>query len=116
VFVSVPDDRHLDVRRRALKRAIIRFVAKQKIEVVGFEPHQFGLGLPVNRDIWTLERARKLIRKSDGALILALARTHVRIMEPETAGAGRAISLPTVYNHLEGARAIAADLPAFILF
>jgi hypothetical protein len=116
VFVSVPDDRHLDVRRRALKRAIIRFIAKQQIEVVGFEPHQFGLGLPVNREIWTIERAGKLIRRSDGALILALARTNVQIVEPETAGTGRAIALPTVYNHLEGALAVAADLPVFILF
>jgi hypothetical protein len=116
VFVSVPDDRHLDVRRRALKRAIIRFIAKQQVEVVGFETHQFGLGLPVNREIWSFERAGKLIRKCDGALILALARTNVHILGPEAGGAGRATALPTVYNHLEGALAVAAELPVLILF
>src|SRR5207253_2158440 len=38
IFVSVPDDRHLDDRRKALKRAIIRFIAEQQFDVVGLAP------------------------------------------------------------------------------
>jgi hypothetical protein len=44
IFVSVPDDRHLDNRRLQLKRAIISFVAGRGFEMDGFEPEQYGAG------------------------------------------------------------------------
>lgn len=116
VFVSVPDDRHLDDRRKELKQAIIRFISSRGIEAVGFETEQFGLGLPVKRQAWTVERASKLIKKCDGALILALARREVSVIGANGAFTGEVVLLPTVYNHLEGALAVAAELPILILF
>ena len=68
IFVSVPDDRHLDDRRKALKRAIIRFIAEQEFDVVGFEPEQFGAGLAMNLETWTVEKADRLIRRCDGVV------------------------------------------------
>jgi hypothetical protein len=121
IFVSVPDDRHLDLRRNGLKRAIISFVAKQGFELAGFETEQFGTGQTKNLDIWTAEKANKLIRRCDGALILALARTYVRLLDPENSDEGgrkpdMVLALPTPYNHLEGALAISQQLPLLILF
>ena len=119
VFVSVPDDRHLDARRKALKRAIVRFIAKQDFDVVGFEPEQFGAGRRKNLQSWTVEKANNRIRQCDAALILALARMHVRKVAPTNGKAGKvrasAFLLPTAYNHLEGALAIAQQLPLLIL-
>jgi hypothetical protein len=100
IFVSVLDDRHLTARQRALKRAILRRVEKQGFEVTVFEPEQFGVGRPKNLQDWTVDRARKRIRRCDGALVLAFAQI----------GSG----LPTPYNHLEGALAVAHDLPLLI--
>jgi hypothetical protein len=116
VFVSVPDDRHLDDRRKALKRAILKRIADNDIELVGFETEQFGAGIAMNREIWTVERASKLIKKCDGALVLALARRTVEILGPFREANREPVSLPTVYNHLEGALAVSAHLPVFILF
>jgi len=120
IFVSVPDDRHLDKRRRAIKRAVIRFIAQQNFGVVGFEPEQFGAGLTKNLETWTVEKADRLIRRCDGVLILALARMHVRISESEndqnSQDTKKVFTLPTPYNHLEGALGLAQHLPVFILF
>jgi hypothetical protein len=119
IFVSVPDDRHLDTRRRSLKKTIIKFIAKQGFDVTGFEPEQYGADLPVNRESWTVDRAKDRIRKCDGVLILALARLHVRVFRSEddinTNGVGFISTLPTPYNHLEGALALAQGLPVLIL-
>lgn len=104
VFVSVPDDRHLDDRRKALKRAIVSFITRQGFDVVGFESEQFGAGLPMNFESWTVEKANRLIRRSDGVLILALARMRVRILNFEddisSQNTDRIFTLPTPYNHL----------------
>jgi hypothetical protein len=111
-FISVPDNRHLDSRRKRLKESVIRFVASQDFEVVGFEPEQFGTGLPVNREDWTLDKAIRLMQRCDGAIVLALARMHVSV-----GGAHQATTaLTTAYNHLEGALALALHLPVLVLF
>ena len=114
IFISVPDNRHLDERRKSLKRTIIRFIKNQGFEVTGFEPEQFGAGLPTNRESWTVDRAIERIRRCDGVLILALARLHVRIFRSEDEtnfkDAGWISTLPTPYNHLEGALAACARI------
>ena len=119
IFISVTDNRHLDERRKSLKRAIIRFIKNQGFEVTGFEPEQFGAGLPTNRESWTVDRAKERIRRCDGVLILALARLHVRIFrsedETKIKDAGWISTLPTPYNHLEGALALAQELPVLII-
>src|SRR4051812_11685768 len=79
IFVSVPDDRHLDDRRRSLKRAISGAIDKLGFEIVGFEPEQLGTGLPANPDAWTVARAQALLRRCDGVLVLALARMHIHV-------------------------------------
>jgi len=118
IFVSVPDDRHLDERRKRLKKAIISFIADQDYNMVGFEPEQFGAGLPKNLADWTVDRADKLIRRCDGAVVLALARNHVRVVDlVDRRRRDRSdLALPSSYNHLEGALALAQHLPVFILF
>src|SRR5262245_23814329 len=83
VFVSVPDDRHLDDRRRSLKRAMVSAVAGLGFEVVGFEPEQFGTGLAAHPNEWTVARAQALLQRCDGVLVLALARMHVHVVRPE---------------------------------
>jgi Predicted nucleotide-binding protein containing TIR-like domain len=74
----------------------------------------------MNLETWTVEKANKLIRRCDGVLILTLARIRVRILEPEndknSQDIGRISTLPTPYNHLEGALALAQQLPVLILF
>lgn len=117
IFVSVPDDLHLDDRRKALKRAIIGFVKKQGFNVVGFEPEQWGARLVKNLQTWEMAKANQLIRRCDGALVLALARLHVRVVAPNdfnNADAGRIFPQPTPYNHLEGALALAQQLPLLL--
>ncbi len=120
IFVSVPDDRHLDARRKALKRTIIRFIARQGFEVLGFHPEQFGVGRPKNLESWTVDRAIQLIRRCDGVLILALASQSVRTLDPQehrrTPDAGAISMLPRPSNHLEGGLAVAQQLPILILF
>lgn len=73
----------------------------------------------MNLEAWTVEKAEKLIRRCDGALVLALARTYAHIVRPEQDegewSAGTPSGLPTPYNHLEGALALAQQLPVFIL-
>src|SRR6185295_2622634 len=119
IFVSVPDDRHLDDRRKALKRAITKFVGKN-FDVDGFEREQFGTKKPMNLEDWTVDKADRLIKRCDGVLILALARIHALIFESESDQksqvAGRVATLPTSYNHLEGALGLAQHLPLLILF
>jgi hypothetical protein len=119
VFVSVPDDRHLDNRRKRLKRSIIAAIMSHGIEVTGFEPEQFDDTIQANLEEWTAERAGELMKRCDGALVLALGRTRVHILGNANESTSQAIGgvslLPTVYNHLEGALAFAARIPLFIL-
>jgi len=119
VFISVPDDRHLDERRQQVKRAVISAVASQNLSPVGFEPEQFGTGELVNSEDWTVDKASKLISHCDGAVVLALARTHARILKSEhdeDLPDQRIVSaLPTAYNHLEGALALSQRLPVLIV-
>ena len=117
LFVSVPDDRYLDARRQGLKMAIIGAVAAHGFEMVGFEPEQFGAGMPMHLDVWSVERALKMLRRCDGALVLALARStafvHYAAAPPFPVPAGP-VPLPTPYNHLEGALAISLGLPVLL--
>src|SRR5260370_38168770 len=104
VFISVPDDRHLNGRRQELKRAVIRAITGEGFIPVGFEPEQFGTGELVNAEDWTVDKASKLIRNCDGALVLALARTHAHVLrsedDEETEDQRSLSAFPTAYNHL----------------
>jgi hypothetical protein len=95
VFVSVPRDNHLDDRQKILKRAILSLLREK-----GFEPQEFQVsGLPL-RKAYTFEAVREIMARCHGVLILAFARWR----DPS---ARKDLSLPTVWNHFEGAFAIA---------
>lgn len=119
IFVSVPDDRHLNDRRRGLKRAIVGAVADLGFDVVGFEPEQFGTDLAANPDEWTVGRAQTLLQRCDGLLVLALARMHIHVADSEADLAPASVPVPkpvpTTYNHLEGALGISLGLPLLVV-
>lgn len=112
IFISVPDDRHLDAERIALKKAILKGISDSGLDIIGFEQHQFGKSSHL--DSWTVERANELIHRSDGVVVLALARLTVQVIDPKS-GPSLPITQPTPYNHLEGALAISAGVPLLIL-
>ena len=76
---------------------------------------------PVQNEIgeklfWT--RLDTLIRRCDGALVLALARNHVQVLQNDSGlpyASNNVLAMPTVYNHLEGALALAQQLPLLIV-
>ena len=91
VFVSVPRDHNLDERQKSLKRAILEKLVRE-----GLEPQEFQVsGLPL-RSPYTFEALSDIMRRCHGALVLAFGRWK------DPSGAAR-ISMPTVWNHFEGA-------------
>lgn len=95
VFVSVPRDNHLDDRQKALKTAILELLREKNIE-----PQEFQVsGLP-SRKAYTLEAVREIMSRCHGVLILAFARWR-------DSSHRQNLALPTVWNHFEGAFAIA---------
>jgi predicted nucleotide-binding protein len=115
LFVSVTDNRYLDRRRQAIKHAIMKSIESAGFDPVGFEPHQWKIGRRVNLDVWTVERANELLRTCDGMLVLALARSHVRVTSPPAAATSVERPVPTPYNHLEGALALSRGLPLLVV-
>jgi hypothetical protein len=95
VYVSVPRDQNLDERQQILKHTIL-----DQIRENGLEPQEFQVsGLPL-RYPYTFEAVREIMARCHGALIMAFARWR----DPS---GGEAICMPTVWNHFEGAFAVA---------
>jgi hypothetical protein len=95
VYVSSPRDHHLDDRQRGLKYAILA-----KLRSEGLEPQEFRVsGLPL-RTPYTFDAVRDIMARCHGALILAFARWR----DPSGTAS---VAMPTVWNHLEGAFAVA---------
>jgi len=95
VYVSVPRDHHLDERQRVLKHAILN-----KLRQAGLEPQEFHVsGLPL-RSPYTFGAVKDIMARCHGALILAFARWR----DPSE---GERVAMPTVWNHFEGAFALA---------
>jgi hypothetical protein len=95
VFISVPTDENLDSRQRTLKHAIL-----DGIRTEGFEPQEFlvsGLALHMP---YSFANAYDVISRCQGALVLAFARWRTRT--PVSS-----LAVPTVWNHYEGALALA---------
>jgi len=92
VYVSVPRDHNLpEERQRILKHSILDKLREKK-----FEPQEFHVsGLPV-RAGYTFDHVRSIMNRCHGVLILAFARWP----------SGGAMSMPTVWNHFEGAVAL----------
>jgi hypothetical protein len=95
IFVSVPRDHNLEAPQRALKHAILAELRGNRLD-----PQEFQVsGLPL-RSPYTFQAVRDIMARCHGALILAFARWH-----DESVSGGLAI--PTVWNHFEGAFALA---------
>ncbi len=95
VFVSVPRDHNLGPTQRILKQAILKELRTQ-----GIEPQEFQVsGLPL-RSPYTFQAVRDIMARCHGALILGFARWHDQ-------GVRNGLAIPTVWNHFEGAFALA---------
>jgi hypothetical protein len=95
VYVSVPRDNNLDERQQILKHSIL-----DKLRSKGLEPQEFQVsGLPL-RSAYTFDAVKDIMTRCHGALILAFARWH------DPSGSER-VAMPTVWNHFEGAFALA---------
>ena len=95
IFVSVPRNHHLNDQQRVFKKAILDKLRSEKCE-----PQEFHVsGLPLSSP-YTFEAARDIMSRCHGVLILAFARWH----DPSGGGG---IAMPTVWNHFEGAFAVA---------
>lgn len=95
VFVSVPRDHNLREPQRLLKRAVLAHLRAN-----GLDPQEFQVsGLPV-RAPYTIEAVRDIMSRCHGVLVLAFARWHDDSVDD-------GLALPTVWNHFEGAFAIA---------
>lgn len=95
VFVSVPRDHNLREPQRLLKRSVLAHLRAN-----GLEPQEFQVsGLPV-RSPYTIEALREIMSRCHGVLVLAFARWHDDSVDD-------GLALPTVWNHFEGAFAIA---------
>ena len=99
IFISVPTDQNLDARQRSIKHAILDGVRNE-----GFEPQEFlvsGLALHM---AYNFANAREVMDRCQGAIILAFARWHY----------GNA-AIPTVWNHYEGALALALQKETLVI-
>jgi hypothetical protein len=95
VYVSVPRDHHLNDSQKALKHSIYALMERN-----GLEPQEFHVsGLPL-RYPYTFDAVRDIMSRCQGVLILAFARWR------DPAGIV-GLALPTVWNHFEGAFAVA---------
>jgi predicted nucleotide-binding protein len=95
VYVSVPRNHNLGEGQRILKRSIL-----DKLRSKGLEPQEFHVsGLPLASP-YTFDAVRDIMTRCHGALILAFARWR----DPS---GGEKIAIPTVWNHFEGAFALA---------
>ena len=79
-----------------------------KIAQLEFEPQEFHIsGIPKG-DAWSFERAIDVMRKCDGALILALMRWI-------DSNGNTSVPIPSEYSHFEGALALSCGLPTFVV-
>lgn len=102
VFVSVPRDHHLLEAQKKFKHAILK-----DLRSAGIEPQEFQVsGLPL-RSPYTFNAVREIMPRCHGVLILAFARWH----DPSEKG----LATPTVWNHFEGAYALALQKEILVI-
>jgi len=95
VYVSVPRDHNLSEEQSVLKHAIL-----EKLRGNGIEPQEFQVSGLALRAPYTFAAVNDIMARCHGALILAFARWR----DPEK---DSRLALPTVWNHFEGAFALA---------
>jgi hypothetical protein len=103
IYVSAPYHSVVDERHGDLKTAILNYLESQ-----GMEPQHFlESGIPAGWG-WNFAAANDVMRRCHGAVILAFPRWRFRIGDTD-------YSMPTEYNHFEGALASAHRLPLLIV-
>lgn len=95
IFVSVPRDQNLSDSQRQLKRAIL-----DDLRAKNLEPQEFQVSGLALRSPYTFEAVRTIMARCHGVLILAFARWRDPTKSDD-------LALPTVWNHFEGAFALA---------
>lgn len=104
IFVSVPSDNKLDQRQIKLKEAIRRALKRG-----GYDLNEFGkMGIP-RRMPWTYDNIQGVLRRCQGAAILAFNVGSYQYRSGETVGA------VSEYNHIEGTLALAQSLPLLVV-
>jgi predicted nucleotide-binding protein with TIR-like domain len=102
IYVSVPNDKRLDERRRRLKAAILA-----KLRQAGYQPQEFmESGVPENLS-WSFENVELVMQKCVGAAVICFPRWT--ISDPSKTG------LISGYIHYEGAVALTHGLPVLLL-
>lgn len=91
---------------RRLRNALLK-----RLKLAGFQPQEFGVsGIPMDETLdWSFSQAERVMCRCSGAMILVLPRWRM------LAENGEPCWLPTEYNHVEGALALAQDLPVLII-
>ncbi|HZF51970.1 MAG TPA: nucleotide-binding protein [Polyangiaceae bacterium] len=103
IYISSPMAKNLTPGQLAAKEELIRRVIS-----AGFDPQEFHTrGLP-SGDSWNFERARQLMSRCHGAVILAFEQWKDTRKKPP-------VVMPTEYTHFEGALAIALDKQLLII-
>jgi hypothetical protein len=103
IYVSAPYQSVLSDRHGQLKIAVLKYLESQ-----GMEPQHFlESGIPAGWG-WNFAAANDVMRRCHGAVILAFPRWRFTVDD-------RTYSMPTEYNHFEGALASAHRLPLLIL-
>jgi hypothetical protein len=101
IYIHAPYKPEFD--REKIKRGVL-----ERIRRLEFDPQEFHVsGIPKG-DSWNFDRAIKVMRQCDGALILALMR-HMY------ADGSTKILMPSEYSHFEGALALSCNLPCLVI-
>lgn len=104
IYISTPFDKVLQPGMLKIKKEILR-----AIEAEGMDLQEFMVsGLP-QQTPFSFESANQLMSRCQGAVILGFARWEW------TVSSNQVVRMPTEYNHIEGALAIAHQVPLLIL-
>jgi hypothetical protein len=103
VFVSVTSNKSLDVRRKALKDAVL-----SKLTNEGLEPQEFWESGIAEGLSWSFENVDRVMKRCIGAVVIGFPRWTLPGARPSVAIVGE-------YNHYEGAVALSYQLPVFLL-
>lgn len=103
IFVSVPGNHGLQPDQLSIKEGVIDL-----IKSAGFEPQEFGTSGDFSQISWNFDNVQYILGRCQGAVILGLIRWDVWDAQNQ-------YRFNTVYNHYEGALALAKNIPTFIL-
>jgi predicted nucleotide-binding protein len=107
IYVSSPfPDNLVEDRHRTVRAAVIEMLMG-----AGYEPQEFGVsGIPFEKGMnWTVKDSIDVMVRCRGAVVLAFPRW--RFVDEQ----GNHVFSVNAYNHIEGALALANDVPTLII-